>query len=113
MRKFRRSGAGVLFGAEHYLWPDTTVEHQYPKVTLGARFLNSGMFIGYASRVCALLNGDIANTDDDQLFFTRAYLDESVRTELNLKLDHLSDIFQNLHGAIGEFGDGRCTGPDC
>lgn len=101
MQKFRRTGAGVLFGAEHFLWPDQTVEHLYPKGTVGSRYLNSGMFIGYASKVCALLDRPIRDTEDDQLFFTRAYLEEPVRSALKLQLDHQSHVFQNLNGAIG------------
>lgn len=102
--RFRATGAGVLFGAEHFLWPDRSVEPLYPKLTMGSRYLNSGMFIGYASNVAALLRGTdaIADTDDDQLFFTRAYLDEELRSKLKLQLDHLSTVFQNLNGAIAE-----------
>lgn len=92
----------MLFGAEHFLWPDQSVQHLYPEVSSGARFLNSGMFIGVAADVYELLKSPIKNTDDDQLFFTRAYLDKEVREKLNIKLDHMSDIFQNLHGAVGK-----------
>lgn len=113
VEKFHATGAGVLFGAEHFLWPDRTVEPLYPKLTIGSRFLNSGMFIGYARNVMALLrnngnnNGvdeeaEIGDTEDDQLFFTRAYLDVDLRAKLKLQLDHLSTVFQNLNGAIGE-----------
>lgn len=102
VRKFRSTGANVLFGAEHFLWPDTTVKHLYPEVPTGARFLNSGMFIGIAADIYEILKSPIKNTDDDQLFFTRAYLDTNVREKLNIKLDHMSDIFQNLNGAVGK-----------
>lgn len=103
VQRFRLSGAGVLFGAEHMLWPDQSLEPRYPMVSDGARFLNSGMFIGRAARVCALLDrAGLAQTDDDQLFFTRAYLDVQLREKLQLRLDHRSEIFQNLNGAVGE-----------
>lgn len=99
LEKFHRTGARVLFGAEHYIWPDTTLEHLYP-ATEGARFLNSGMFIGYATDLYEILKSPIKNTDDDQLFYTRAYLDEKMRAKLKIQLDHTSSIFQNLNGAI-------------
>lgn len=103
MEKFGKTEANVLFGAEHSLWPDGSVEHLYPEVKIGARFLNSGMFIGIAADVYEILKSPIKNTEDDQLFFTRAYLDVDVRKRLNIKLDHMSDIFQNLNAAICEY----------
>jgi hypothetical protein len=44
----------------------------------------------------------VANDDDDQLFYTNVYLNEELRNKFHIKLDHRSDIFQNLNGAVGE-----------
>jgi hypothetical protein len=44
----------------------------------------------------------VANDDDDQLFYTKAYLNEELRNKLHIKLDHRADIFQNLNGAVGK-----------
>jgi hypothetical protein len=46
---------------------------QYPAVEKGMRFLNSGGFMGPLDQVAEMLaaGGQIANTDDDQLFYTR------------------------------------------
>lgn len=41
---------------------------------------------------------DTKDTDDDQLFYTRLYLDEKLRSEYKMGLDSLSRIFQNLNG---------------
>lgn len=47
VKKFKATGANVLFGAEPYCWPDETVDHLYPSVGYTqSKFLNSGMFIG-------------------------------------------------------------------
>lgn len=100
VKKFKQTGANILFGAEHYCWPDKTLEHLYPTVENGARFLNSGMFIGYAADIYEILKNPIKNTDDDQLFYSKAYLDTKVREKLNIKLDHKSLVFQNLHGSL-------------
>lgn len=52
LSKFSKIGAKVLFGAEHYLWPDKILKDQYPTtVAKGARYLNSGLFIGNTSLV--------------------------------------------------------------
>ncbi len=59
--------------------------------------------MGYAPELYKILNsGEIANDDDDQLFYTKVFLDEKKRQELNIKLDHRSELFQNLNGALSD-----------
>lgn len=41
---------------------------------------------------------DVKDEDDDQLFYTRLFLDETTRTKFSIGLDSLSRIFQNLNG---------------
>jgi hypothetical protein len=70
-------------------------------VTFGERYLNSGGFIGYLPNVLGLLEEygrDVKDEDDDQLFYTRLFLDENTRTKFSIELDSLSRIFQNLNG---------------
>uniref|UniRef100_A0A6P7FY86 procollagen-lysine 5-dioxygenase n=1 Tax=Diabrotica virgifera virgifera TaxID=50390 RepID=A0A6P7FY86_DIAVI len=103
IRRFKQTGAKILFGAEPFCWPDPKLADQYPEATEGKRFLNSGMFIGYAPEIYKLLTRDeIQDTDDDQLYCTKAYLDEQFRDEAQIKLDHKSEIFQNLNGVSAE-----------
>lgn len=98
--KFKESGAKILFSAEKYCWPDKSLANDYPEVEgKASRFLNSGAFIGYAPQVFALLVDPIEDTADDQLYFTKIFLDEAKRAKLGLKLDIQSRLFQNLHGA--------------
>ena len=66
---------------------------------VGKRYLNSGLFIGYASDVDAVLNHHtIADDDDDQLYYTKVFLDEHARNMQAIELDTVSFIFQSLHG---------------
>lgn len=104
LSRFLKFDAGVLFGAEHYCWPEASLREKYPLVLgRGARFLNSGMFMGFAKDIYQVLNQlQIEDTDDDQLFYSRIYLDEELRDRLRLKLDHRAEIFQNLNGAERE-----------
>ena len=46
---------------------------QYPVVETGMRFLNSGGFVGPLGQVAEMLTagGQLANKDDDQLFYTK------------------------------------------
>lgn len=60
------------------------------------------MFIGYAKELYEILKTPLKNSDDDQLFYTRAYLDADKRDGLKIQLDHRSVLFQNLYGATNE-----------
>nr|CAH0113763.1 unnamed protein product [Daphnia galeata] len=103
LEQFLQFNARVLFSAEGFCWPDPNLASKYPEVERGKRFLNSGLFMGYAPELYHILNsGEIANDDDDQLFYTKVFLDEKKRQELNIKLDHRSEIFQNLNGAVSD-----------
>lgn len=104
LTKFKNTGARILFSAERFCWPEPELHNAYPTVGDGqVRFLNSGMFIGYANDVYEIIDEKrLKDTDDDQMYYTRVYLDETVRTKHKIKLDHKSKVFQNLNGATGE-----------
>nr|XP_006811878.1 PREDICTED: procollagen-lysine,2-oxoglutarate 5-dioxygenase 1-like [Saccoglossus kowalevskii] len=99
MKKFHKMEARVVFSAEHYLWPDKSLGSKYPKIEKGLPYLNSGMFMGYAEEIWKIVSHeDIKNSGDDQLYYTKIFLDPQLREELNMKLDNLAVLFQNLHG---------------
>ncbi|XP_041842108.1 multifunctional procollagen lysine hydroxylase and glycosyltransferase LH3 isoform X2 [Melanotaenia boesemani] len=101
--KFFRTGHSVVFSAEGFCWPDQRLASKYPVVHSGKRYLNSGGFIGFASDLSAIVQQwKYKDNDDDQLFYTKIYLDKTQRTKFNMTLDHGSLIFQNLNGAIDE-----------
>uniref|UniRef100_A0A1I8A415 TauD domain-containing protein n=1 Tax=Steinernema glaseri TaxID=37863 RepID=A0A1I8A415_9BILA len=97
-------GARIVFGAEGFCWPDKELAIKYPLVTFGKRYLNSGMYMGYAADVYKMLEmgADVKDTDDDQLFFTNLYINEKIREDLKISLDSISHIFQNLNGAADD-----------
>uniref|UniRef100_A0A674B3A3 procollagen-lysine 5-dioxygenase n=1 Tax=Salmo trutta TaxID=8032 RepID=A0A674B3A3_SALTR len=102
-RKFQEANHKVLFAAEGLIWPDKRLQDKYPSVRSGKRFLNSGGIMGYAPYVNKLVEQwNLHENDDDQLFYTKIYLDPQQRENLNMSLDHKSQIFQNLNGAIDE-----------
>lgn len=103
LMKFRRLGHRVVFSAEGFCWPDQRLASKYPPVHSGKRYLNSGGFIGFAPDLATLVQQwKYKDNDDDQLFYTRIYLDKTQRTKYNMTLDHRSRIFQNLNGAVDE-----------
>lgn len=84
----------VLFAAELYCWPDRSLESAYAP-GLKYRFLNSGSFIGYRDQIYKLVSdAAISETDDDQLYFTRKYLEPGT----NIVLDTECVLFQALNG---------------
>ena len=57
------------------------LKDDYPRVELNEkRFLNSGGFIGYASSVYEIIStSEIKDDDDDQLFYTKIFLNKPTR----------------------------------
>ncbi|XP_070560691.1 procollagen-lysine,2-oxoglutarate 5-dioxygenase 1-like [Ptychodera flava] len=99
LKRFQDMDARVVFSAEVYLWPDKTLHNQYPQIEKGLPYLNSGMFMGYAPEIWkTVTHREITNQADDQLYYTKIYLDPTLREELQMKLDNLAMIFQNLNG---------------
>ncbi|KAJ0183831.1 hypothetical protein K1T71_000254 [Dendrolimus kikuchii] len=93
----------VLFSAEQFCWPDAKLATSYPKTEVPNPYLNSGGFIGYLPEVTEIINYKTINDkDDDQLYYTKIYLDSNVRESLKISLDHNSAIFQNLNGALSD-----------
>lgn len=58
-------------------------------------------FTGYLPHLTELLNyKTIKDNEDDQLYYTLAYLNDDMRNSLKINLDHKASIFQNLNGAL-------------
>jgi len=103
VKAFQKMKADIVFSTEGFCWPDPSLAVLYPEVKVNEkRFLNSGGFIGYAPKIAALVSEQLNDNDDDQLYYTRIFLDPERRQKLNMKLDTKSAIFQNLNGAMDE-----------
>lgn len=86
----------VLFSAELFCWPDPSIADQYPLSPTPFRYLNSGGFIGTVKKLRRILDSaTIKDTDDDQLFYTKAFLSK----KYDIQLDVQCSIFQTLNGA--------------
>ncbi|XP_068630751.1 procollagen-lysine,2-oxoglutarate 5-dioxygenase [Battus philenor] len=93
----------VLFSAEPFCWPDAKLASMYPNTEVTNPYLNSGGFIGYLRELYEIVNSNnVKDKDDDQLFYTKAYLNTNMRESLGITLDHKSEIFQNLNGALSD-----------
>ncbi|KAJ7324812.1 hypothetical protein JRQ81_017832 [Phrynocephalus forsythii] len=112
LKKFQKAKHKVVFAADGLIWPDKKLSDKYPVVRSGKRFLNAGGFIGYSSSVNSIVQQwNLQDNDDDQLFYTKVYIDPLKREHINITLDHKCNIFQTLNGAIDEvhlkFEEGR------
>ncbi|XP_054838690.1 procollagen-lysine,2-oxoglutarate 5-dioxygenase 2 isoform X2 [Eublepharis macularius] len=112
LKKFQQANHKVIFAADGLIWPDKRLSDKYPVVRSGKRFLNAGGFIGYAPYVNNIVQQwDLQDNDDDQLFYTKIYIDQLKREHINITLDHKCNIFQTLNGAVDEvvlkFDEGR------
>ena len=63
---------------------------------MGKKYLNSGGFIGYASELYELVKSVTPSVENDQEYFTEAYLSEETRRRLRMGLDHRCEIFQTF-----------------
>lgn len=104
LEKFHKLNARVVFSAEGFCWPDKNLAEKYPEVKVHEkRYLCSGGFIGYAKDIYEIVSHkEIQNKEDDQLYYTEIFLDTGLREKWNIKLDKKSEIFMNLHGALGD-----------
>uniref|UniRef100_A0A3Q0RD25 Procollagen-lysine,2-oxoglutarate 5-dioxygenase 1 n=1 Tax=Amphilophus citrinellus TaxID=61819 RepID=A0A3Q0RD25_AMPCI len=103
LKKFQQAKHRVVFSSETLIWPDRHLEDKHPHVREGNRFLGSGGFIGYLPNIKELVaNWTGEDSDSDQLFFTKIYIDQSKRKSINITLDFKCRLFQNLHGALDE-----------
>ena len=109
VQRFLDFDVDILFGAEQECWPITD-NHFYKESWIDDgtpyRYLNSGLYIGYAGAINEFLN--LPSTDakgDDQLYCQTRYLkliDGTVETEYANKvgLDYEAYIFQNHDTSI-------------
>ncbi|XP_062988217.1 procollagen-lysine,2-oxoglutarate 5-dioxygenase 2 isoform X2 [Elgaria multicarinata webbii] len=112
LKKFQQANHKVVFAADGLIWPDKRLSDKYPIVRSGKRFLNAGGFIGYSPFVNSIVQQwNLQDNDDDQLFYTKIYIDPLKRERINITLDHKCNIFQTLNGAVDEvllkFEEGR------
>lgn len=88
----------IVFSAELACWPDTELTIKYPEVDTKYKYLNSGGFMGYFKDIKKLIETRIDNLDDDQLYYTKKFLEP----ESNIILDYKCEIFQTLYNVSSD-----------
>ena len=97
IEKFLKFKCKLLFSGEIFCWPDKGLKNKYPETNSYFKYLNSGGFIGYTKYIKRIImNSNIENYHDDQLFYTLEFLNNN--SNKDIKLDYNCEIFQTLSG---------------
>ena len=104
VQRFLDFNVDILFGAEQECWPitnDQSYKNRWPDMLTPYRYLNSGLYIGYAGALHDFF--ELPSTDDkgdDQLYCQSRYLSEYEGFSHKVALDYESYIFQNHDTSI-------------
>lgn len=98
VERFKSFNVDVLFAAEKICWPDTSLQDRFTAHT-DYKYLNSGCFIGYKWAIRRILNEEISDSDDDQLYLQKKYLSENNPYYVKLALDNENYVFQCVSAA--------------
>lgn len=98
VERFKGFSCDVLFAAEKTCWPNNGLASFFKSET-EYKYLNSGCYIGYAGTILALTSDYIRNSEDDQLFLQKKFIEYSFNHKDRLKLDTENYVFQCLASA--------------
>ena len=103
--RFLGFNTNVLFAAEINCWPEKSVASFFDSHTK-YKYLNSGLYMGYVKSLKHLMQTDIQDSEDDQLYFQRQYIVNKFNPtkDMNIQLDVENYIFQCLADASGDVG---------
>lgn len=100
----RTDDARVIFEAESTCLPESVPVERYPHVHGPYRCINGNAFIGYAPSLYKLTTAlPIKDTDDDQAYYVKLFIDVQYRIDMKMKIDYECQTFQQLRGADGEY----------
>ena len=89
-----------VWSAERHCYPNPDLADKYPYNESPYRYLNSGTFICEVGELKKILDEDVKEEDDDQLFYTQRFLQK----QFNMKLDYEQYIFQTHDEAVEKRG---------
>lgn len=128
--RFKGFDVDILFGAEDNFWPpDDYLKNQFDRKHEGQiyKYLNSGLYIGYAGALYAFLTEKVSgDTEDDQRYCQNRYLARTppdpdhptawkwdrLDWPYKIALDHEAYIFQNHDNSVSVH-EGQMFGIEC
>jgi hypothetical protein len=111
IKKFREMRAEIVFSTEKTCWPDDSLSDEYPVVESEYKFLNSGGFIGYADKILEVIDVEIPIEDDDQLFYTKVFLDNVEKIQIKEPKHYTLPSPGEWGTAINEYDIGSMSEP--
>jgi hypothetical protein len=94
VERFKGFECDILFAAEKVCWPDSSIASTFPESPTAYRYLNSGVYIGYRESILPFIDHYIEDSEDDQLFLQKLYLNSLHDDKYTIKLDYENYIFQ-------------------
>lgn len=93
---YKQFNKKVVFASEKFCWPDESLSVYFTNEKYENKYLNSGLFIGYTDDIKKILENDIFDYEDDQLYYTKSFLKYK---EYNfVELDYENKLFYCLSG---------------
>jgi hypothetical protein len=81
----------IVFSAEKNCWPEPTLSQHYPDANSLFKYLNSGSYVSPVADWLEIVNRfEVSHADDDQLYFTKIFLQDK-----KIVLDYSCRIFQS------------------
>ena len=87
--RYKEWGAKAIFSSERFCFPDEGLAPALKALNTNThtpyQYLNSGMYIGQVGRLKELFNAPIQNSDDDQLYVQKQYLQNPSGIDLDVE----------------------------
>lgn len=94
----------IVFGSEKSCWPEKSLSNKYPSVKNTNKYLNSGVFMGYAHDIKKIINKFINNRNDDQLYYTMQFLIHyHNKIKPDIVLDYDNELFYCLNDSTEDY----------
>lgn len=106
----------IVFGSETSCWPNTRLADKYPEPSINTssnntksykcdnKYLNSGVFMGHLKDIYHILQTEIKDYEDDQLYYTQYFLAANTQhfpekkvSNIKIQLDYLNKLFVCLN----------------
>lgn len=98
LKRFIEMNADVVIAAEKACWPDKAIAPMFTESHTDYRYPNSGLYMGYVKNLKELFDKLILDSEDDQLFLQKQYLEAKTKQK-NIIIDFENYLFQCLANA--------------
>ena len=110
--RYQQLSAKVIFSAELFCWPDSSMMGVHPDSHTEYKYLNSGTFMAEIGELKKIMsNRSIKDSDDDQLTFQEILFIDGGWEKYDVKLDHECYLFQTHEPDVQVLDNGQLWNP--